>query len=265
MRTTIEDPKAPTLTFKLPRGVVLKKEDESLTILNEATVREMSGFEEDIIANTSMSYTERMHSLVSNCLVSLTDGNGATINSRKKIEKIPDQLLMSDLLVSVLRIREATVGSEIRQKVRCPECTTDDGRPFTWTAILNLSDFQGLPVEGDPLIEEREFTTSRGTKVVWKLMTGEMEKRVSKVQNKSKASTMALLSRLVSVNDQPADSKVLQRMPSPERQEIRRQFDQEGGIETDFDAVCGNCGHGFKVGLEVGGSDFFFPSETSED
>lgn len=266
IRTTIEDAKATIITFDLPRGLLVRGKDGDADVLyNKATIREMSGYEEDIIANEKMTFTHRMHALVGNCLLSLSDGGSNEITSSKILLKATDDLLMSDLLVCVFKIREVTVGSEVRQKVTCPECTTDEGKPFIWTAILNLSEFGGIPVEGDPYEDTREFTTSRGTKIRWKMMTGAMEKNTEKTKNPSKAATLALLNRVISVNDEDASVSLLQSLFSVERQEIRDAFDVEGGIETDFECVCRNCGSEFKTQLEIGGAGFFFRSAHSEN
>jgi predicted Zn-ribbon and HTH transcriptional regulator len=264
-RTTIEDATSPLLTFKLPRGFILKNGDETY-LLNEATIHEMTGDEEDIIANENQSFTQKVHALVGSSLTSLSDGDGHMITDRKMLmEKVPQKLLMSDLLVSFLRIREVTVGSEVRQKVRCPECTNDEGQPFIFTVILDLSEFEGLPVEGDPLQTIREYTTPRGVKITWEMMDGELELAHEKKKNAKEKATAALLARVRTVNGEPAKKEVLKKMAYVERTAIRKQFDQEGGIETDFDCKCRNCGYQFKVPLEIGGTDFFSPSETSDD
>jgi len=266
-RTNIEDAKVPVKEFTLPRGFLLADEGETF-VLNRAEVREMTGYEEDIIANDNVSFSKRMHDLVGNCLVSLSDGDGHSIIDSKRLKRISGQLLMSDLMVAIFRIREATVGSEIRQRVRCPECTNDEGKPYTWTAILNLSDFVGLPVKGDPLANVREFTTSRQNKVTWEMMTGEMELQSGKIKNARERATNALLIRVKSFNEETDYKKIkesLKRLSAVERQEIRRQFDSEGGIETDFECVCRNCGHEFMTTLEIGGAQFFSPFVESSD
>lgn len=267
MRTNIDEAKSVILTYKLPRGFLLKEGDE-VHILNNATIREMTGDDEDIIANDSKGFTERMHQLVGNCLTSLSDGQGKTITDKNFLANVPKQLLMSDLLVSILRIRQVTVGDEVRQKIRCPSCTNDEGKPYIWTAILSLKDFDGLPVEGDPLKNIRECTTSRGTKVIWEMMTGEIEIESGKKKNTREKATLALMARVRDINGETDSKKIkaiLKSMSFVERQEIRKEFDAEGGIETDFDCICNNCGHEFKANLDIGGTSFFLPSETSED
>lgn len=266
-RKTIDDAKVPMLTFKLPRGYLLK-EGEDTHILNMATIREMTGDEEDIVAQEDKSFTQRMHELVGSCLTSLSDGGSKTITNRKVLLKAPDHLLMSDLLTSIIRVREVTVGDEFRQKVKCPGCTTLEGKPFKWTAILSLKEFDGIPVEGDPLQSTRDYETSRGKKIVWEMLTGQGELEHGKKKNKKERATLALLARVKSVDGEDDIKKVravLKAMSFTERQEIRKQFDVEGGIETDFECVCSNCDEEFKESLDIGSKEFFFPSGTSED
>ena len=266
-RKTEDDAKVPALTFELPRGYLLVEGDE-VHRLNRATIREMTGEEEDIIAQEEKTFTERMHELVGSCMTSLSDGGSKSITSPKTLAKVTDHLLMSDLLTSIIRVREVTMGDEIRQKIKCPACTTLDGKPFIWTGVLSLKDFQGIPVDGDPLENIRTFTTSRGTILTWEMLTGQGELDQGKKKNKRERATLALMARVRSIGEESEPKRVkdlLRKLPYVERQEIRKQFDQEGGIETEFECVCRNCGHEFKAELDIGGKEFFFPSETSED
>jgi len=261
---TIDDAKVPSIEAKLPRGYLLQDSD-GVHVLGTAILREMSGLEEDIIADDKVSFTKRMHRLVGSCLTSLSDDEGHSIVDRSALIKAAPQMLMSDLLVCALRIREVTVGDELRQIVKCPNCTTDDGQPFSWTVRLSLSDFKALPAEGDLTKAVREYTTSRGTRITWAMMTGDMELTHEKKKTSKNKATAALLIRVQTVNDEPATIENLQALSYKERVEIRKLFDQEGGIETEFDVICRECEHEFRVLLAIGGVNFFAPSETSED
>jgi hypothetical protein len=264
-RTNIEDAKIPSITFALPRGYLLNDGDGGVHVLCTATVREMCGEEEDIIANDKVSFTKRLHQLVGSCLTTLEDGDGHSITDRKQLAIIASKMLMSDLLVCVIRIREVTIGNEIRQVVSCPNCVDDEGNPYSWTAILDLSEFEALPVKGDAAMSVREYTTSRGTVVTWEMMTGDAELIHERKKLSKDKATASLLTRVRTLNGEVATKVNLKALSYVERNEIRKQFDAEGGVETDFDAVCRNCDHEFKVPLEVGGMRFFNPSEASSD
>jgi len=265
-RTTMEDASAPTVTFTLPGGYVLNTSDGPV-LLNEATVHELTGAEEDILADESLSEARKMQDLVGSCLVKLSNGGDVAIVDEKKLMNAPDRLLLSDIVAMVFRIREATAGTEYRQRVVCPKCKEKGFRePYKWTAILNMSEFESLPMDGDPLVRSREYTTSRGKKIEWELLTGAGQMRVEVLSRGTKdEATLALMGRVRKVNGEEATVESLKRMSAVERMEIRKQFDGEGGIETDFDCECKQCKSEFKQTIEIGGADFFFPSETSED
>lgn len=265
-RTTEGMAKVTTKTYKLPRGLLYEHEGE-IHVLNTATIREIAGKEEDILSDRRVSFTEKVHEIVGNCLISLSNDDGVSVAQPSTLRNAVSKLLMSDILVSFFRLRELSVGSEYRQKVTCPECTNDDGNPFRFTVILNLSEFEMIPAEGDLTVEERECTTVNGNKVIWKMMDGESEMKQSKKKNPSEVATMALQSRVCSINgemDSKKIKKLLISMSYNERQDIRDEIDDEGGIDTEIDCHCRNCGEEFSVGLDVRGTDFFSRSVTSK-
>jgi predicted Zn-ribbon and HTH transcriptional regulator len=129
-----------------------------------------------------------------------------------------------------------------------------------------MDDFPVLKCKVDPSKEVYEYTSKRGTVVTWSLMTGEARLKFESNPTTTERATAALMMRVKTVNGEPATKEVLQDLGMMDRREIRDYMvDQEGGIETTFDAECNNCGHEFKSELRMAGFDFFAPSETLED
>ena len=270
----VEDAKVPVIDFEIPGGYITKvrKDDKEETVsLYKVRAREMQGWEEDILSEEDSSIIDRFHRIVGSCLLRLSDDNGNEITDRKVLVGAPDRLLMSDLLVCILKIRQCTVGDDLRWQVNCPNCTTVDAtsgkeNPTKFTALYSLADLKIDSLEGDRLKRVREFTTPRGNVVTWEMMNGLMERSLEKIRAKKKdRATAGLMVRVKTINGVPCTFETLKDLGMQERQRIRKDFENEGGVDTDIDVVCHKCGHKFKTSLEITGGNFFGLSETLED
>lgn len=261
------DPKAPYIECMVPRGVIIKKDDGE-HVLNVVKMRELRGHEEDVLTNDKVDITIRLHQILSNCLVSVSDRGENVIDAPNELKKLlsshPRGLLMSDTLVLLFRLREVTVGDEYRQKVVCPKCTTNDGDPYSWTHIGSMADLEIIPATGDLSQYRRSYTTTRGNVIEWDMLTAAREAELSKNKLSKDKATRSLLMRVVTINGAVATMDALKDLSFVERQEIREQFDSEGGMKTDLQMACRNCGHEFTVGLDIDARDFFNPSGTSK-
>lgn len=266
--TSYEDPKVPVDEFVLPRGLFIKRPDGNL-LLNTVQFHEITGAEEDHIANEKLSFTRKMMLVVAGCIQMLRDNKGNELTEEKELIKAVGRMSIADLTASLFCIRIISVGEEYKQVITCPapKCTTIEGKPYSWTVRLNLrNDFPIKPCEGDPMEHVRSFTTKRGARITWKFMTGDARMRFEANPSVADRATAALMMRVLTVNDEPASKDLLKSLPMTMRQEMRdHMVTQEGGIETNIKAVCPNCGNEFEVGLAMGGFDFFAPSETLED
>jgi hypothetical protein len=267
-RTSEDTPKTSVDEFDLPRGYVHVTGKGEKVLFNRARFKELTGAEEDVITNDKLSFTNKMVQVVRGCTVALIGENGQEVTGEKDLVKAIPKMTIGDLTVALFRIREMTVGNEYRQIVTCPNenCLTLEEKPFSWTAMFNLSeDFPLKPCSGDPHDVVREFITERGTKVTWSFMTGEARIRYENTATSKDRATAVMMMRARTINDKPATKEVLRSLSMPDRAEIREKMvADEGGIDTSFDAECKNCGHEFK-GSIVSSFDFFFPSALQED
>lgn len=275
------DPKTSQITFYVPGGYIYEEDDgaggKRTHVLNKVTMREMTGHEEDILADDRMSVTQRMHAMISNCITMLSNDSGVSLSQDKLPKPCTNHLLMSDILVSLFRIREVTVGDEMRIKAECSKCKDDDGNPFAQTHIFSIKNIDVVPVTGDPKMRVREFMTKSGKKITWEMMNGDMElqneamrstekktkdKDGKKIDRASNKATYALISRVRTIDDLPATVDSLKGLPFRDRQEIRNRFDEEGGIDTDILVICRNCKASYEVSIGLAALDFFTRSEA---
>lgn len=267
-RKTEDSSKPPMIECAVPRGVLIKdKENDGRFIpLDVVTLREMTGEEEDMLSDESVDTITNLHRVVTSCVTQVRDSNGNVVDDKLVLKRLigshPNGLLMSDMLVLLFKLREVTVGDEYRQVIKCPDCETVDGEPYSWTHIGSIKDLAAIPVTENPSEPVRIYTTSRGNVINWTMLTGVKQAEMMRVKRKKDRATTALLMRVNTINNEPATMNNLKTMSFKERQEIRKQFDAEGGINTDIPVVCRNCGHNFTVEMEMNTRGFFFPSEV---
>jgi hypothetical protein len=276
---TEEIPKSPELSFEVPRGFLLQEVKEGpLFQLDKIVMRELSGNEEDIIADEDTPIGQRLHQVVMGCVKSVSDSNGHTVDNPKHIKKMfeihPNGFLMCDSLLMLFKLSEVTVGDEHRQTIACDTCfdRDDAGKkiPYKWTAVLSKKQLKVVKCKGDPLEYRRTFTTSRGSVVEWEMLSSTREEMFSEIDDTKDKLTTPLLMRVVKIDGESlkTDTKealkvskqILKDLPFMERKEIREQFDQEGGVDTEIEIDCPRCKKTLKRGLEMGPRDFFTPS-----
>jgi hypothetical protein len=100
------------------------------------------------------------------------------------------------------------------------------------------------------------------------MLSGAGELAYEAMKKSRERATAVLMARIRTINGKliTKDTKdAVKRLPMLERQEIRKEFDVEGGIETSFTSVCKRCKHEFKTELEMGGSSFFSRLEIPEN
>lgn len=260
-RTTEEDAKPVYIECRVPRGVLIGgKDDEPGRVLNIVQLREMSGHEEDLLVTETIDITTRLNRIIGNCIVSVSDGE-YTIDDRTSINRMmtthPDGFTLSDAMVLMFKLREVTVGDEFRQTITCPKCTDEEGVPYSWTHVGSFSDIEVQPCKGDVSEPVRNFVTSRGNVIEWEMMTAAKDAEYSRKKMIKNKATRALMMRVSKINDHKATVERLQDLPMTERTEIKKQFDQEGGMDMDIAFVCRNCEHEFTVPINIGAKGFF--------
>lgn len=267
---SIDEATSPVNVYKIPGGYLETRKDEdgdeTVVLYDRVMLREMTGHEEDVLANEQMTMTERLHRILGQCIVELTSSEtGEKITDKKVLVKSIGKMLLSDIVVLLIRLRQVSVGDRISFQVRCPDtnCKTLQAKSF------DLRNLEAIPMKGDPKKRLREYKTTRDNIIQWEMVDGAREASFNALHPKKKTkrdrATTALLMRVTTINGEPATIGNLKGLPLAERNEIRNQFDDEGGMDTTFDVVCSGCQMDFISDMEVTGTGFFNPSEISED
>lgn len=239
---------------ELPCGYL----DDDGKLHREFVVKEMTGEEEDLLAGVG-PVMPRLNQIITNCLVRLGD-----LAERKDLSRAVAELTAVDRVVVLIALRRVSLGDRWSTKVICRKCEKEN------RAGVNLKDMEVIPM---PKPRERHFETelSSGKVIQWHVLSAEDEEWLTKkTKDKVDVLTLGLMARVDSIDGELIDKerdfkgalRTLKKLVLRERREIRRVTKQnEGSVDTNVDFECKFCGHEWTMEMNVGQTDFFFPSD----
>lgn len=246
------DPAPGCLAVELPCGYIQGEE-----IHTTAVVREMRGYEEDILASSG-SIIARLNAVVGNCLVQL-----GGISDRATLQKAAADLTGHDRMVVLLAIRRVSLGDFYDCNVTCPNCRVEQH------VTLDLKQIDVVPMP-NRMLRDRTDTLPSGKEVKWHVIRATDEEWLTAQKSKKNDRlTLGLLSRVDSVGDVEIDRNrdyrkavdALKSLSTKDRTFMRELFErEEGSIDTKVEFDCDECNHTWQGHMDVGQSSFFFPS-----
>jgi hypothetical protein len=247
----ISEPKSSIGLFDLPCGYV----DGDGTLHTEIKVREITGHEEDMLANRKLKSNKKLNELITRCVERI-----GTITDKGQLSKVVLDMTVGDRLFAIFAIRRVTVGDLYTYQVKCSQCQAID----TVTMDLSVLEVKHMP---DPLKREFEVTLPKsGVHITFSPMTGRGEEKLSTLAKRTEdALSLALLMRLTEIDGSRPSLKAVKDMSSVDRIFLRDAFTKvEGGVETTIDHECPECYAEFKEELDVSQAGFFFPTVAQE-
>lgn len=240
----IEGSKSAVNSCELPTGVVHNGET-----LKDVVFREMSGYEEDILANRKMSVSKKLSQVIANCITKI--GN---VEDRELINGMSDKLLITDRLFMLVQLRIASVGEILEFVSTCPECEKTDKKMFD----LNNISINGAP-KANNLFKEIVLPKSK-KKLRIKAADAKIEEKIEKATNEKNAISLALFARIDSVDDAVPVMVDIMSLSTGDRSALRKAIDElEGKIDDEFETTCPHCAATYKGNVPITGVDFFFP------
>jgi hypothetical protein len=249
--------------FKLPCGYV----DSSGKLHNIVVMRQMTGVEEDMMANDNLAVTERVRNILRSCCDKIGDIDDpkiviAALEDNGDLPKGALPVTAADRLAMLLFLRIVSVGNTYRYDTTCPHCDKENKG--------NMIDLRTLDIKyvDDPTKRVGKVKLPRsGVEVSLKILTAKDEVEVSKLNpNQANARTLALMARIVTIGGKPlppqfAGIELVKQMPYQDRIYLRKVFDfMEGAIDTEIEVVCSKaaCEKIYKFSLDLG-QVFFSP------
>jgi hypothetical protein len=262
--------------FQLPCGYV----DGEARVFNRVYLREMTGVEDDIMADDELNLSERMTRIISNCIQKLAtseSGEGQQqITDRDVINAaVGDDLkeglpfTISDRMACLLFIRRISLGDNYKIDGRyCPACE----KPIK-NKRLNLNDLVIVHCKDSTKRKVRVKLPKSKKTAVLTVLAASGERRVAEARPDAKnARSFAILSRLVSLGDHAPsgnddeDLRIVQEIPRVDRIHLFNIINlMEGGIETEVELQCPRiaCRAEFKFDLDLG--QVFFSNPEAEE
>lgn len=248
--------------YKLPAGAVIDG-----VVYDHVYVREMTGNEEDILADTNLEVLERMERISTACVTKLVSERDPTkqITDSDVIRQVVSgtlpierghSLTSADRIAIMLFIRRSTVGDLYKYEVACQHC-----------GFVNRNmalELDKIEISHNPHPERRRVkVTLPKSKIgaVVKILDGAGEKKASMIRpDDGDYGSLAILTRLESLGDYAMSSlpikeqlMLVKRMPRLDREYLRQVYSKiEGAVDTDVELSCRKCGRDFSFPLDLG-------------
>lgn len=269
---------ATTWELDLPNGI----RTPSGVWTKRVELSEMIGEDEDTLADTTRapggkgvlakSGSARITDILARCTVSM---GGETRPEGKTRFNAPDFFkkawlggYTSDRSFAMIRLRQCSLGDIYWFTESCPNCKKEIKRirvDLTELQLRSIS-LDLAQQDGHTLVLPRS-----GDKLVWRFLRGVDEETIEDIVRKHKGDFLSAIfyERITSVNGEKPKGGLdyLKKLSKFDRDHLRMTFDAvEGGIETDIQITCDECGTEFSRKIEImGKTSFFFPSETGSD
>lgn len=263
----------PALYIALPSKGNFYKKKPKLSIDNELAVYAMTARDELITKTPDALFNgEATISLIRSCCPDIDD---------------PDTMPVSDLLVILIGIRQASYGKEIDVDVKCPKCEFDNQLQLDASIMLSKTKSE---------IVEREVTLDSGFKITTMPYTlrdrttlqVQQIKQNKMIQGLSDANlddvarqelfgktfveiaelTVSLITNSIHsvqgpetdvIEDKEMIKEWLQNITRADYDVIKNKIEalSESGLETEFNASCQECNHTWKTGVDLDIANFF--------
>lgn len=228
---------------ELPTGILFEEQ-----VLKDVSFREMTGIEEDILAQPKGLVSKKMSDIIGNCIQKV-----GPVEDRLKINQMIDKFVTSDRFLMLIQLRMLSVGQQYEFTTVCPECHTEDKVNYD----LNQVKIEKAP---DARALYHEVKISGDRTVRWKVMDGVIESKNEKMANEKNAMTVALFNRITEIDGLPPKLVDVVQMPLRDRNAIRKEIDiKEGKLDDEYETTCPKCGHTYKGELSLEPVSFFFP------
>jgi len=290
MGTNITDAKSSMGEFKLPGGYL-----NGDILFDRVTLRELTGREEDFLSAPNVDVNKKMNSVLVSCIkkISTNDTRSSpqfklkspkvtsTINDGQEdvavapaveedssdaadYDDIVDadakviavnNMTLGDRVFLIIALRRVSLGDDFEFSINCPECNKE---------MKKVVDLSALDIEemSDKRKRFYDITLPSGKGVRMRVLLGKDEEKITSLASKKRnIMSQALLTRIESIDDEPASINILQELSLKDRNYIRQVFsEEEGGVDTTIGILCSDCSFDFDTELNMGDTNFFFPS-----
>lgn len=262
----------PNMYVTLPSGGRFYKDKPKLSADNELAVYAMTARDELITKTPDALFNgEATVSLIRSCCPDIKD---------------PNNMPVSDLLVILVGIRQASFGKDIDVDVKCPKCEHQNQLTLDASAMLSntksTSSDQECMIQDDIKVTCNPYTLQdRTTLQVQQIKQQKMIAGLAdaKLDDQGRQElfgktfveiaelTVALITNSISsvnangevISDKEMIKEWLQTITKKDYDKIKNKVEElsESGLETAFNAECQDCQHKWKTGVDLDVANFF--------
>ena len=262
----------PNMYVTLPSGGRFYKDKPKLSADNELAVYAMTARDELITKTPDALFNgEATVSLIKSCCPDIKD---------------PNNMPVSDLLVILVGIRQASFGKDIDVDIKCPKCEHQNQLTLDASAMLSntksTSSDQECMIQDDIKVTCNPYTLQdRTTLQVQQIKQQKMIASLADANLDDKARqelfgktfveiaelTVALITNSISsvnangevISDKELIKEWLQTITKGDYDKIKNKVEElsESGLETAFNAECQECQHKWKTGVDLDVANFF--------
>lgn len=262
----------PNMYVTLPSGGRFYKDKPKLSADNELAVYAMTARDELITKTPDALFNgEATVSLIKSCCPDIAD---------------PNNMPVSDLLVILVGIRQASFGKDIDVDVKCPKC--EHPNQLTLDASAMLSNTKSTTADQECMIQDDIKVTcnpytlhDRTTLQVQQIKQQKMIASLADAKLDDQARqelfgktfveiaelTVALITNSISsvnangevISDKEMIKEWLQSITKGDYDKIKNKVEElsQSGLETAFNAECQSCQHKWKTGIDLDIANFF--------
>jgi hypothetical protein len=228
--------------FDLPTGYL----DAQGNLFTRVVVRELLGYEEDILGDQNLSAHTRMSKMLVGCIEEL-----GPIKDKSTLEKVFEELTPTDRMKTLVMVRVASLGPKYDFEVTCPHC--ERKQPHA----VNLMDFKFVGIK-DPKQRTYDVTLPSGVKAKVKIPTGHEEGLMEKMDPQDTASLVMML-QMTELEGKAPTLEDVKKMRYKDRIALRKKMAEiQGGMEREITVSCRNpkCLKEFSTRLNLGTLSF---------
>jgi hypothetical protein len=250
MLDMVEEGQSGVCVVELPTGFL----DIDGNLHKTVHLKEMTGVEEDILASKRINVTHKISKIIENCVTQIGPYKQGEAGWAQKIS----ELVTTDRLFILIRIRILSLGSILNFKFECPN---EDCKKISPQSVF-LEDFKISGLR-DPMIRKWSGVLPRSKKTFeCKVQTGGDDEKQSSLLNSEDSFSQVFLMRLSKLNGVEPKLEDIKSLSTYDRQFLRAQLkNNEGEIDNTVEISCPHCETEVKHEMDIGTPDFFFPSE----
>jgi hypothetical protein len=172
-----------------------------------------------------------------------------------------DSVLVGDRFYAILMIRVATYGPSYEFKLGCEACREN----IQWEIELDKLTVQTMTPESIETFKTKgQFEVSfNGHDIAYRLLTGANERTLQRaLRGATNSLAVVLGQRIIEIRGEPNKMRWIRDLPMGQAMELIDLFDEnDGGVETIIEVLCGSCGTVQGVELPFDRPEFWAPRE----